>query len=357
LFDLLSLIALPEPNSAPSIELSAPVTEDFSAVLTELVGTGEETPAPVADALTATPPVQPMPLPSIVGGHRPPLQQISESDESCGADPKSEIANRTCTIQTGSSNLQFRISDLQSRMRPISNSFPSDVLLTASPLLLRPLAESEVVQHQEPLPVAQQLEDDPAPILRDIQKIEVSVHHEPVKPFDIPLVPIRNEPVVTTDLIRNIEQSQLPPRITPIQKIEVEAKDRTKPTAAADATHPDSPTSVVANVTHLPQTMEAAEQTHVPHQVEIPEVPKFQVVRTVSMEVGDPGSQVTIRIEDRPGGMSLHLGTTTETLHRTLEASVVSLVHALKREQIPVATVQVSTKSSIQKVRRMKEAH
>jgi flagellar hook-length control protein FliK len=55
--------------------------------------------------------------------------------------------------------------------------------------------------------------------------------------------------------------------------------------------------------------------------------------------------------------MNLHFGTGNETMRRSLESSVASLVQALKQENIEITNVEVSRKSPIEKVRRMKGAH
>ena len=75
------------------------------------------------------------------------------------------------------------------------------------------------------------------------------------------------------------------------------------------------------------------------------------------MEVGDPGSEVTIHIQERGGDVTLQLNTASEPLRQDLQSSVASLVHALKMDQVQVSNVDVSRKSPIDKVRRMKEAH
>ena len=90
--------------------------------------------------------------------------------------------------------------------------------------------------------------------------------------------------------------------------------------------------------------------------MEIPDQPHLQVVRTVAMEVGDPGSEVVIRIQERDGGVSLQLNAGSELLRRNLQSSATLLVHALRRQEVQVSSVEVSRKS-LDKVRRMKEAH
>jgi len=163
--------------------------------------------------------------------------------------------------------------------------------------------------------------------------------------------------VITTDPIANLQQRQLPPRIMPIEKIAIAAQvaERRKP----DVSEPAVEGRTSAPAPHFPNPFQAAESAEAPRPaqlVEIPEMPRLQVVRTVSMEVGEADSQVIIRVEERDGGVKLHLGARNETMHRNIESSVASLVHALKQEQIQVSNVEVTRKSPIEKVRRMREA-
>ena len=75
------------------------------------------------------------------------------------------------------------------------------------------------------------------------------------------------------------------------------------------------------------------------------------------MEVGDADSQVTVRIQERAGDISLQISAANEPLHQDLQSSVGSLVQTLKQEQVQVSNVDVSKKSPIEKVRRMKETN
>jgi hypothetical protein len=162
---------------------------------------------------------------------------------------------------------------------------------------------------------------------------------------------------VTTDPLASIRQLQLPPRVTAIQKVAMEGKpSNRKNEGAGDSGDQSTPVPSLQS-TNPEKTTDAVEQPRPSQHVQIPDVPKLQVVRAVSMEVGDADSQVTIRIEDRDGGMRLQIGAGSDAMHRTLESSVDSLVQSLKQEKIELSNVQISRKSPIEKVRRMKEAH
>jgi hypothetical protein len=99
------------------------------------------------------------------------------------------------------------------------------------------------------------------------------------------------------------------------------------------------------------------EQAAAANPIEVPNLPHLPVVRTVAMEVGDPGSEVTIRIQERGGDVAMQLNTGNDPLQQDLQSSVGSLVHALKQEQVQVSNIEVSRKSPIDKVRRMKESN
>ena len=107
----------------------------------------------------------------------------------------------------------------------------------------------------------------------------------------------------------------------------------------------------------MTRPVEHVEQVQAAHTVEMPHLPHLQVVRTISMEVGEADSQVTVRILERAGDISLQINAGNEPLHQELQSSLGSLVNALKQEQVQVSNVEVSRKSPIEKVRRMKEAN
>ena len=197
----------------------------------------------------------------------------------------------------------------------------------------------------------------------DVRKFEFKVQVETARPAaqGQPLAApaeLPRQAIVTTDPLANIQLQQLPPRITAIEKLAPEARlaDRARP----EAEHQTTDSSTAAPVMHfadMTQPVEHVEQAQAAHTVEIPNLPHVQVVRTVSMEVGEADSQVTVRIQERGGDISLQINAGNEPLHQDLQSSLGSLVHALKQEQVQVSNVEVSRKSPIEKVRRMKEAN
>jgi hypothetical protein len=206
----------------------------------------------------------------------------------------------------------------------------------------------------------------------EVRKFEFTVKHEVVRPADSRLpaqawqAPAPAEPaqadaprqaIVTTDPILNVQQQELPPRVMPVLRATLETRmpERTKREAApvpAETTVASAP--AFADVVRT--RFESVEQVLPAHHVEIPDVPHVQVVRMVAMEVGDADSKVVIHIQERAGDLSLQLNAATEPLQRDLHSSVDSLVDALKREEVPISSVEVTRKSPIEKVRRMKEA-
>jgi hypothetical protein len=164
--------------------------------------------------------------------------------------------------------------------------------------------------------------------------------------------------IMTTDPIANIQLQQLPPRITAIEKLMPELKSADRPKADAGRDSLDTSTTVpTLHFGDMTKSVEQIEQVRAAHIVEIPQMPHLQVVRTVSMEVGDADSQVTVRIQERSGDISLQINAANEPLHQDLQSSVGSLVQALKQDQVQVSNVDFSRKSPIDKVRRMKEAN
>ena len=196
----------------------------------------------------------------------------------------------------------------------------------------------------------------------DVKKFDFKVQVETTQPAQgqpqAAPAELPKQAIVTTDPLANIQLQQLPPRITAIEKLAPEARlaDRAKP----ESEHQTSDGSTAAPVVHfadMTQPVEHVEQAQAAHTVEIPNLPHVHVVRTVSMEVGDADSQVTVHIQERAGDISMQINTGSEPLHEDLQSSVGSLVSALKQEQVQVSNVEVSRKSPIEKVRRMKEAN
>ena len=198
----------------------------------------------------------------------------------------------------------------------------------------------------------------------DLKKFELTVQNEAARPVrsnaQSQLAPAEaaKQAIVTTDPLANIQLQQLPPRINAIEKLvpEMTLPDRAKPETAHESTNVSTATPTMP-FSDEARGVEVVEQVRAAHQVEIPQIPHVQVVRTVSMEVGDAGSQVTVRIQERAGDISMQISTANEPLHQDLQSSVGSLVQALKQGQVQVSNVDVSRKSPIDKVRRMKEAN
>jgi len=160
--------------------------------------------------------------------------------------------------------------------------------------------------------------------------------------------------IVTTDPVKNVMQQQLPPRIVPLLKVIAEAKpaDRSKLlrtgndwTASMTETH----------FTDLVRPIERVDQTPAAHPIEIPNIPHLPVMRIVAMQVGEPDSEVTVRIQQRDGSLTLQMNADSEQLHQNLQSSVGALSQALKLEQVPVSRIEVSRKSLTDRVRRTKE--
>jgi hypothetical protein len=171
-----------------------------------------------------------------------------------------------------------------------------------------------------------------------------------------PVEALRAAPV-TTDAIANVQQQLLPLRVIAVQKIVTETKpvEKNKQGPAPAPADPNATTPAV-QASDLIRPVDRLDRPVAAHPIEIPNIPHIPVVRTVSMEVGDSDSQVTIRIQERGGNIALQLNAGSEGLQRDLQASVGSLEHALKQEDVQVSRIEVSRKSPIDKVRRMKEA-
>jgi hypothetical protein len=162
---------------------------------------------------------------------------------------------------------------------------------------------------------------------------------------------------VTTDPVKNLTQQQLPPRIMPVLKVVPEAKqsDRSKPSAASGSAL--IATAPAGHPNDLVRPVEYVDQAPAAHTIEIPNIPHLPVVRIVSMQVGEADSEITIRIQQREGNLTLQLNANNDQLHQNLQSSVGSLAQALKLENVPVSGIEVSRKPLTDKVRRMKETH
>jgi hypothetical protein len=201
----------------------------------------------------------------------------------------------------------------------------------------------------------------------EVRKFEYTVQPQPAKsavnaPNQQPQAPpalaeSAKPATITTDTIANVQQQQLPLRVIAVQKVAADAKpaERNKPDSPA-ATSDSNATTPTVQMNDLIRPVERLDQVQAPHPVEIPNIPRPPVVRTVAMEVGDADSQITIRIQERGGDIAMQLNTGSDRLRQDLQSSVGSLTQALKQEDVQVSTIEVSRKSPIDKVRRMKEA-
>jgi hypothetical protein len=197
----------------------------------------------------------------------------------------------------------------------------------------------------------------------DVRKFEFKVEQEapqrPAQPLQAPAAmpeASQKQLMITTDPMINLRQDKLPPRIVLVQNSEIETRlpERNKSDAPAPVS-PDAP----APGTHFGdviRTVDQPEQARPAQPVEIPELPQPKVVRSVAMEVGDSDSQVVIRIQERGGDVSLQLNAANEPMRHNLESSVTSLLDALKQQEVKVSNVEVFRKQPIDRVRRMKEA-
>jgi hypothetical protein len=428
LINLLSLIPAPASVPAVSTNLSVETAQDFSAILTELVGA---VPSPQASQLAQKPQAQPVtklqpsagsltehagaiapetsttevqlpkpentPVAAVhdrrfyglspqqmslatdqkTSGGRPPLQQRPAITHPL-PDPLAVASPTETPSKPEESNPEVKPEVKPNAELDVASKAPSEtpavqpdvpVMHTAIVAAaahaavdsIEPLDPAKPPVAETPVPQlnhAPSAPPDPHAILEDLKKIEFTVDHEVLKPAEILQKPERPiQPIITTDPIANIQQPQLPLRVMAIQKVLTDAKPAERKNSPALETADTSSAAPSIHVPEQPRAIDAVEQPRPSQLIEVPNIPKLQVVRTVAMEVGDPQSQVIVRIEDRGHGLTVHFGTGNEALHRCIESSMGSLVHALKRENIEVSNVEVSRKSPIEKVRRMKEAH
>jgi hypothetical protein len=341
--DLLSLITLLQAAPAVSMPSSVSPEQNFSALLTELTGS-LETPIPangVASSLPETLPTEPQKAPAKTPPtHTPNTPPYPPYPENPGN-----------AIIPGQ------------RVVPDLHLPPGPYMEIPQPTLHEPAAAPRV-QTATAAPV------HTAEILADVKKIEIQVARERVAPPDIQVEPQpeQNAPVVTTDPIQNVRQPHVAvlPHAVAVQAVslELEFSDRRQ----EDPAQTSPRTSDAPAPAHTPastQYVDAARNGAVPlpleqarpaQHIEIPNVPKLQVVRTVAMEIGEAESQVMVRIDERGGLMQLHFGAGGALVLQKLESSIGSLVRNLRQEKIEVSNVEVTAKPHIEKVRRMKEA-
>ena len=394
--DLLSLLQTSDAAPAVSTDSSAPIAQDLSALLTEMIGPVAAVQAPAlpqiqAPALPQVPPLAQVQTPALPEVPAAPKVQPKEVAKEAAEEIAEEIAP-VVAQPTEPAELpalpEIVVSEPKGKepqKAPEAQKVEDVQPASPSPFVLMPFVPVAVaaagIEPAPTDPIAQPPETAPEPVgagftpaasrptpeleraFAEVRKFELAVQQEVAKPETKPLPALPapaeapKQALITTDPIANVQQQQLPPRVVAIQKIAIEAKfpERSKPatTASSDTTTTTTPS---LHFSDAARTVEHIEQVRAAHQVEIPELPKFQVVRTVAMQVGDADSQVTIRIQERGGDLTMQLNTGSEPLRQDLQSSIGSLVQALKQEQIQVSNVEVSRKAPIDKVRRMKEA-
>ena len=381
MIDLLSLISVPEVIPTVPPDSSAPAGMDFSALLEQLFaqagpggsgvrpGAGDASPVPVEPWRRAP---------------EDPLASVAEVPEavpdSHAPEPARDVApekpERTPAAPWDPGFAVAVASALTAALQS-SPAAPEQIQPAAAAAASTPVPHAEAGPIDKP---GKRVDDAPAAvplalpaihamrlseaspeslILADVKKFDVTLERIPLKPAEVPGAEPPARALVTTDPILNLRQLQLPLRLISVQKVSAadRPQDRAKPAGTTPEPNDHTSPALVPQVADPAAPLDTAEQSRPAQLIEIPDMPKLQVVRTVSIEVGDEGSQVAIHIADRGDGMALQLGASSETLHRTLESSVGSLVHTLKQEQIHISNVEVTRKSPIDKVRRMKEAH
>jgi len=219
---------------------------------------------------------------------------------------------------------QVQVPQLQPRIQnpiittdPIANTQSQNILIHVEPIrrtLIDESSETPAATSQKPA-----IATEPAPAKATLQ-------------LQAPLMPVQKVPGAVKSMDRRDERSTTEPSDTTVP-----VSVTTESAAARSATPVDQPA--------------------VAQPVELPQLPKLQLVRTVAVEVGDAESQVLVRIESRGSEMHLQFGAGSEALHQRIESSVGSLVDALKEQKINTSTVQISRRAPVDKVRRMKEAH
>jgi hypothetical protein len=339
-------------------------------LLTELVGPAVEL-QPAAASVPAPEPKQ-VQQPQIIAG-APVLLQPVVADFS----PRREINDLSESADVPRREAQRPAIELQMPELVKQSAIMADASTNFRQM---ELTQREIPQERQVLEVAPSFEPtlkaSTVEILRDLKKIEITIRQEVVKEALKQAVVVEREAprpegelqiperlkqsVITTDQIASLNETPLLPRAIPLARVlaEVKAPDRSKGAARLATTTSDATVACSASqFADSGRTADPVEQVRPAQPVEIPDMPKLQTVRTVAMEVGEAGSQVVIRIEERGGSVNLHFGTGNETLHRSIASSVELLVRALKQEKIEISNVEVFRKSPIDKVRRTKEAH
>lgn len=363
--NILSLIpTLEGPASAESTTSSTPIAQDFSALLTELMGPVAESAAEPVDA-PAVPAAESVQLP------------VTPVSELMPNEPKATQPEKT--KETGNKVDESVLNSTPAPVVPCVSFAATTPVAVENERELKPattdLTKAEHKQAAADLPPVPAATTTRQPEIErawsEVRKFEFTVQHEAARPAEVrptaqaaqaapAAAAAQKQAMVTTDPIANTRQEQLPPRVIAIQKVTIETRlpeREAKPEVGTPSTDTTSTAPIHFNdVARSIGAAASAEQVLPAHHVEIPNVPHVQVVRTVAMEVGDADSKVVIHIQERGGDVSLQLNAVSEPLRQELQSSVGSLVRALRREEVQVSSVEVSRKPSIDKVRRMKEA-
>jgi hypothetical protein len=301
------------------------------------------------------------------------LSSVAESVQSPNLSPEpipdAPVLN---TVQTGeTSKTRSPENSVSGNKAAPANNFDASLLhFPVSPLTFTPaVADDKTAKLDQPQVEPQQVFQRANPELErafaDVKSFELTVQPEAppasAVPIGQPASNLQDQPskavIVTTDPVKNLTQQQLPPRIVPVLKVMPEAKaaGRSKPSATSEK---DVIAALPATqISDLVRPVERADQVLAAHTIEIPNVPHLPVVRIVAMQVGEADSEVTIRIQQRDGNLTLQLNAENDRLHQNLQSSVGSLAQALNLENVPVSGIEVSRKSLTDRVRRMKETH
>ncbi len=410
--DILSLIAAVEaPVPAESIDSSAEAQFDFSAILTGLTGQGE--PRKPADEPASKLPLSVEIDPVLIAGDDA-VTALVDSGALSGLH--SLRSSQSGFRDSGFALARLRFADGPPLVSQPVTELPdiwSDVKkleVTVGYEQPSPAGQSEILPAQLPIPSVQIAEGDklrgaltepPSLIQATPQAMEFAARyadaqHQAEAPAMIQATPQAMEFVARyADAQHQADDSQDwrsdSARDVPARPVEQASKHPVdvaggaefiyspkKPmpglraiphtgskadTGDTDRKVPEGPRTVseTAATPSIPsvsaRTPEGVERAVAAHHVDIPPRPQLQIVRTINMEVGESESQVTIRLQERAGGVVLQLGAATETLRDGLQASVANLEQRLRRAEVDISSIEVSRKSPIDKVRRLKEAH
>ena len=362
------------PGSAQSIISSDSAAQDFSALLTELVGPGAINQVaqinPANPAIPANPNLPALPTATAQDASTQKIQegcipeqlkkQVAPAAKKTDDSPKAhDVSQTNQTVMVPFAAMPIAAAAMNDPKQVTGKGETDQAEKTIEP------ASTTLAASQPQTVMPQILTPEMQRAWADVKKFEFTVQTDPAhgaaadaQPQAAPVDVQKEATIITTDPIANIQLQQLPPRITAIEKLMPEGKlaDRAKPGAGRESAD-SSTTTPDLHFAEVTKGIEQVEQIRPAQPIEIPQTPHAQVLRTISMEVGDADSQVTVRIQERAGDISLQINAASEPLRQDLQSSVGSLIHALRQEQVQVSNVDVSRKSPIEKVRRMKEAH